>query len=65
MQLICLVNIHGFFSIKDKRGTSIVNAFKKNNFKKEVKQSLKDEGTQIKYGLIKVVNFIKILSKIF
>ena len=28
-QLICLVNMLGFIPIKDKNGTSIVNAFKK------------------------------------
>ena len=27
--MTCSVNMHGFFSIKDKKGTSIVNAFKK------------------------------------
>ena len=27
--MICLVNMHGLFLIKDKKGTSIVNAFKK------------------------------------
>ena len=36
--------------IKDKKGISIVNAFKK--------YSQKDEENQIKYGLIKIVNFI-------
>ena len=42
--------------IKDKKGTSIVNAFKK---------LFQKEENQIKYGLIKVVNFIIILLKIF
>ena len=42
--------------IKYKKGTSIANAFKKIISKK---------GSQIKYGLIKVVNFIINLLKIF
>ena len=49
--------------IKDKKGTSIVNAFKK-IISKKAKQSPKDEENQIKYGLIKVVNFIINLLKI-
>ena len=43
--------------IKDKKGTSIVNALQK--------IISKDEKSQIKYGLIKVVSFIIILLKIF
>ena len=42
--------------IKDKKGTSAVNTFKKIICKK---------GSQIKYALIKVVNFIINLLKIF
>ena len=42
--------------IKDKKGTSIVNAFKK---------IISEGGNQIKYGLIKVVIFIINLLKIF
>ena len=42
--------------IKDKKGISIVNAFKKKSQKEE---------NQIKYGLIKVVNSIIIVLKIF
>ena len=41
---------------KDTKGTSIVNAFKK---------VIQKEENQIKYGLIKVVNFIINLLKIF
>ena len=50
--------------IKDKKGTSIVNAFK-TIISKKAKQSPKDEGNQIKYGLIKVMNFIINLLKTF
>ena len=42
--------------IKDKKGTSIVNAFKKKS---------QDKENQIKYGLIKVLNFIINLLKDF
>ena len=42
--------------IKDKKRNSIVNAFKKKSQKEE---------NQIKYGLIKVVNSIVIVLKIF
>ena len=56
-----LLCIGGLFSkyacvvpIKDKKGTSLVNAFK---FQKK--------GSQIKYGLVKVVNFIINLLKTF
>ena len=42
--------------IKDKKGASIVNAFKK---------IISEGGNQIKYGLIKVVTFIINLLKIF
>ena len=52
-QLICLAWV---IPIKDKKGTSIVNAF----------QKIISEGKkQIKYGLIKAVNFTIILLKIF
>ena len=50
--------------IKDKKGTTFVNTFQK-KFQKATKQSPKDEENQIKYGWIKVVNFIIIISKIF
>ena len=59
----CLLCAIGLFSkyawvvpLKDKKGTIIVNAFKKYSQKKE---------NQIKYGLIKAVNFIIIPLKIF
>ena len=42
--------------IKDKKGTSIVIAFNK---------IISEEGSQIKYGLSKAVNFIIMLLKIF
>ena len=45
-----------FVPIKDKKGTSIVNAPKK---------IISKEKKQIKYGLIKVVNFMINLLKIF
>ena len=66
--LLCVIDLFSKYGwvipIKDKKGTSIFNAFKK-IISKKVKQSLKEEGSQIKYGLIKVVNFIANLSKIF
>ena len=62
MQLICLVNKRGLFPIKrgfvpikDKKRNSIVNVFKK----------ISQNANQIKYGLVNVVNFAIILSKIF
>ena len=59
--LLCAIDLFGKYawviSIKDKKGTSIVKAFQK-------KYSQKEEN-QIKYGLIKVANFIIILLKIF
>ena len=58
--LLCTIDLFSkcarVVPIKDKDGTSIVNAFKK--------QSQKN-ANQIKYGLIKVVKFIIILLKIF
>ena len=58
--LLCAIDLFSKYAwvvpIKDKKGTSIVNAFKKIISKK---------GSQIKYGLIKVVNFITNLLKIF
>ena len=58
--LLCAIDLFSKYAwvvpIKDKKGTSIVNAFKKIISKK---------GSQIKYGLIKVVNFIMNLLKIF
>ena len=65
--LLCTIDLFSKYAwvipIKDKQGTSIVNAFKK--IISEAKQSPKDEGSQIKYGLIKVLNFIINLLKIF
>ena len=57
--LLCAIDLFSKYAwvipIKDKKGTSIVNAF----------QKIISEGrNQIKYGLIKVVNFIFLL-KIF
>ena len=50
--LLCAIDLVSKYAwvvpIKDKKGTSIVNAFKRIISKKE---------NQIKYGLIKVVNF--------
>ena len=61
--LLCVIDLFSKYAwvvtIKDKKGTSIVTAFKKIISKKKKKEN------QIKYGLIKVVNFIIILSKIF
>ena len=58
--LLCVIDLFSKYAwvirIKDKKGTSIVNPFKKIISKK---------GSQIKYGLIKVVNFIIDLLKIF
>ena len=58
--LLCAIDLFSIYvwviPIKDKKGTSIVNAFKKIISKKE---------NQIKYGLIKVVSFIINLLKIF
>ena len=66
MQLISLVNMGGgVIPIKDKKRTSIVNAFKKNNLRRKPVPILKDEENQIKYGLINVVNLIIILLKKF
>ena len=57
--LLCAIDIFGEYAwivpLKDKKATSIVNAF----------QKIILEGSQIKYGLIEVVNFIIILLKIF
>ena len=67
--LLCAIDLFSKYAwvapIKDKKGVSIVNAFKKIFFQKEAKQSPKDEENQIKYGLIKVVNFATILLKVF
>ena len=58
--LLCVIYLFGKYAwvipIKDKKGTSIVNAFKK---------IIKKKGNQIKYGLINVVNFIINLLKNF
>ena len=52
--LLCAIDLLSKYAwvipIKDKKGTSIVNAFKK-------KTISKDKEIQIKCGLIKVVNF--------
>ena len=57
--LLCAIDIFGEYAwigpLKDKKATSIVNAF----------QKIILERSQIKYGLIEVVNFIIILLKIF
>ena len=57
--LLCVIDLFSkyawFIPINDKKGTSIANAFKKIISKK---------GSQIKYVLIKVVNFITNFSKI-
>ena len=57
--LLCAIDIFGEYAwivpLKDKKATIIVNAF----------QKIILEGSQIKYGLIEVVNFIIILLKIF
>ena len=58
--LLCAIDLFSKYRwvvpIKDKKRVSIVNALKKTISKKD---------NQIKYGLIKVVNFIIILLKIF
>ena len=55
--LLCTIDLFRKYAwvipIKDKKGTSIVNAFQK------------DKESQIKYGLIKVVNFTINLLKVF
>ena len=57
--LLCVIDLFSKYAwvipINDKKGTSIANAFKKIISKK---------GSQIKYVLIKVVNFITNFSKI-
>ena len=54
--LLCAIDLFSKYAwvipIKDKKGTSIVNVFKK--------YFQRDKENQIKYGLIKVVNFLKI-----
>ena len=58
--LLCAIDLFSKYAwviaIKDKKGVSTVNAFKK---------IISEGKKQIKYGLIKVVNFIIILLKIF
>ena len=60
--LLCAIDLLSKYAwvvpTKDKKGTSTVNAFQKII-------SEGDEESQIKYGLIKVVNFTIILLKIF
>ena len=60
--LLCAIDLFSKYMwvvpIKDKKGTSIVNAFQKII-------SEGDEENQIKYGLIKVVNFTINILKIF
>ena len=57
--LLCSIDLFSkyvwVFPLKDKKGTSIVNAFQKSQ----------KEGSQIKHGLIKVANFTIIPLKIF
>ena len=64
--LLCAIDLFSKYGwvipIKDKKGTSIINAFKKIISEKS---KAEDERSQIKYGLIKVVNFIINLLKIF
>ena len=59
-KLLCAIDLLSKYAwvipLKDKKGTSIVNAFQKKIQKKE---------NQIKYGLIKVVNSTINLLKIF
>ena len=66
--LLCVIDLFSKYArvipIKDKKGTSIVNASKK-IFSIKARQSPKDEGSQIKYGLIKVVNFTINILKTF
>ena len=58
--LFCAINLFSKYAwdipLKDKKGISIVNTFQKMNSKEE---------NQIKYGLIKAVNFTIISLKIF
>ena len=58
--LLCAIDLFSKYAwvvpIKDKKGTSIVNAFKK---------IISEKRKTNKYGLIKVVNFIINLLKIF
>ena len=58
--LLCAIDLFSKYTwivlIKDKKGASIVNAFK---------TIISKERKPIKYGLIKVVNFIIILLTIF
>ena len=66
--LLCGIDLFSKYAwvipIKDKKGLLLLMRLKK-KFQKEAKQSPKDEENQIKYGLIKVVNFIIILLKTF
>ena len=59
--LLCAIDLFSKYAwvvpLKDKKGVGIVNAFKKF-------ETVQIEN-QTKYGLIKVVNFIIILLKIF
>ena len=60
--LLCSIDLFSkyawFIPMKDKKGTNIVNTFKKII-------STELHANQIKYGLIKVVNFIINLLKVF
>ena len=66
--LLCTTDLFSKYAwvspIKDKKRTSIVNAFKKIISEGSEAES-KRQKNQIKYWLIKVVNFIIILLKIF
>ena len=58
--LLCAIDLFSKYvwviSLKDKKGSSIVNAFQKKSQREE---------NQIKYGLIKVVNFTIIILRSF
>ena len=58
--LLCAIDLFSKYAwvvpINDKKGTSLVNAFKK---------IISKERNQIKYGLIKVVNFLINLLRVF
>ena len=62
--LLCTIDLFSKYAwvipIKDKKGTSIVNAFKK-----KIQRSYTQSVNQIKYGFIKVVNFIINILNIF
>ena len=67
--LLCAIDLFSKYTwgvpLKDKKETSTVNAFKKIISEKREAESKGRRKPHIKYGLIKVVNFIINLSKIF